>query len=123
MGGTSAAPDRAELLALARSGDHRAFADLVDPYLHELHVHCYRMLGSFQDSEDVMQEVLVRAWRYLDRFESRSSVRQWLYRIATNRCLTFQAGAATAPAGAGPVPPPPNAPDVEVVALQPYPDS
>ena len=123
MGGISAAPDRAELLALARSGDQRAFADLVDPYLHELHVHCYRMLGSFQDAEDVMQEVLVRAWRHLGRFESRSSVRQWLYRIATNRCLTFQAGAATAPAGAGPVPPLPNAPDVEVVALQPYPDS
>jgi len=122
MGGTGAAPDRARLLVLARSGDHRAFADLVDPYLHELHVHCYRMLGSFQDSEDVMQEVLVRAWRYLDRFESRSSVRQWLYRIATNRCLTFQARAATAPAGAGAVPPP-NAPDVEVVASQPYPDS
>ena len=122
-GGTSAAPDPAQLLALARSGDQRAFADLVGPYLRELHVHCYRMLGSFQDAEDVMQEVLVRAWRHLDRFENRSSVRQWLYRIATNRCLTFQARAATAPTGIGPVPPPPNAPDVEVVALQPYPDS
>jgi len=123
MGGTSAPPDPAQLLALARSGDQQAFADLVGPYLRELHVHCYRMLGSFQDAEDVMQEVLVRAWRHLDRFENRSSVRQWLYRIATNRCLTFQARAATATAGAGLVPPPPNAPEVEVVALQPYPDS
>ena len=123
MGGTSAPPDPAQLLALARSGDQQAFADLVGPNLRELHVHCYRMLGSFQDAEDVMQEVLVRAWRHLDRFENRSSVRQWLYRIATNRCLTFQARAATATAGAGLVPPPPNAPDVEVVALQPYPDS
>ena len=123
MGGTSAPPDPAQLLALARSGDQQAFADLVGPNLRELHVHCYRMLGSFQDAEDVMQEVLVRAWRHLDRFENRSSVRQWLYRIATNRCLTFQARAATGPAGTGPVPPPPNAPDVEVVALQPYPDS
>src|SRR5215467_14802337 len=121
MGGTSAA-GQARLLALARSGDQQAFADLVDPYLHELHVHCYRMLGSFQDAEDVMQEVLVRAWQHLGRFEQRSSVRQWLYRIATNRCLTFQAQAAARPAAAGPVPPPPNAPDVEVVALQPYPD-
>ena len=123
MGGTSAPPDPAQLLALARSGDQQAFADLVGPYLRELHVHCYRMLGSFQDAEDVMQEVLVRAWRHLDRFENRSSVRQWLYRIATNRCLTFQARAATATAGAGLVPPPPNVPEVEVVALQPYPDS
>jgi len=123
MGDTSAPPDPAQLLALARSGDQQAFADLVGPYLRELHVHCYRMLGSFQDAEDVMQEVLVRAWRHLDRFENRSSVRQWLYRIATNRCLTFQARAATATAGAGLVPPPPNAPEVEVVALQPYPDS
>src|SRR5690348_3145652 len=123
MGGTNAA-EPARLLALARSGDQQAFADLVAPYLHELHVHCYRMLGSFQDAEDVMQEVLVRAWRHLGRFEHRSSLRQWMYRIATNRCLTFRARAAPAPGfGAGPVPPPPNAPDVEVVALQPYPDS
>src|SRR5215469_11668199 len=122
MGGTGASLDRAQLLALARSGDQRAFADLVGPYLRELHVHCYRMLGSFQDAEDVMQEVLLRAWRHLDRFENRSSVRQWLYRIATNRCLTFQARAPIAPA-AEPVPPPPNAPRAEVVALQPYPDS
>ena len=114
----------ARLLALARSGDQQAFAALVAPYQRELQVHCYRMLGSVQDAEDVMQEVLVRSWRHLDRFQHRSSVRNWLYRIATNRCLTFQARAATAPAfGSGVVLPRPNAPDVEVVALQPYPDS
>jgi RNA polymerase sigma-70 factor (ECF subfamily) len=111
----------AEILEVA--DDQIVRGELVGPYLRELHVHCYRMLGSFQDAEDVMQEVPVRVWRHLDRFESRSSVRQWLYRIATNRCLTFQARAATASAGPGHVPPPPNAPDVEVVALQPYPDS
>jgi len=112
------------LMALARSGDQEAFTDLVGPYQRELQVHCYRMLGSIQDAEDVMQEVLVRAWRHLDRFEHRSSVRNWLYRIATNRCLTFQASAAGSPAlGSGLVPPRPNAPDVDVVALQPYPDS
>ncbi len=116
--------DISRLLALARSGDQQAFASLVGPYQGELQVHCYRMLGSIQDAEDVMQEVLVRAWRHLGRFEHRSSVRNWLYRIATNRCLTFQARAATGPAfGTGLVPPRPNAPDVEVVALQPYPDS
>ena len=74
MGGTSEAADRARLLALARSGDQRAFADLVGPYLRELHVHCYRMLGSFQDAEDVIQEVLLRAWRHLDGFENLSLI-------------------------------------------------
>jgi RNA polymerase sigma-70 factor (ECF subfamily) len=122
--GGPAPADAERLLALARSGDQQAFAALVSPYQRELQVHCYRMLGSVQDAEDVMQEVLVRAWRHLDRFEHRSSVRNWLYRIATNRCLTFQARAATTPAsGSGLVPPPPNAPDMEVVAMQPYPDS
>ena len=116
--------DFTHLLALARSGDQQAFVGLVGPYQRELQVHCYRMLGSIQDAEDVMQEVLVRAWRHLDRFEHRSSVRNWLYRIATNRCLTFQARAATTPAfGTGLVLPRPNATEVEVVALQPYPDS
>jgi RNA polymerase sigma-70 factor (TIGR02960 family) len=116
--------DITRLLALARSGDQQAFAGLVGPYQGELQVHCYRMLGSIQDAEDVMQEVLMRAWRHLGRFEHRSSVRNWLYRIATNRCLTFQAGVAIGPAfGTGLVLPRPNAPDVEVVGMQPYPDS
>ncbi len=116
--------DITRLLALARSGDQQAFASLVGPYQGELQVHCYRMLESIQDAEDVMQEVLVRAWRHPGRFEHRSSVRNWLYRIAANRCLTFQARAATGPAvSTGLDVPRPNAPDVEVVALQPYPDS
>jgi RNA polymerase sigma-70 factor (TIGR02960 family) len=77
----------AELLARARSGDGDAFGELVEPYRRELRVHCYRILGSLQDSEDLLQETLLAAWRGLDKFEGRASMRSWLYRIATNRCL------------------------------------
>jgi RNA polymerase sigma-70 factor (TIGR02960 family) len=76
-----------QALARARAGDEAAFRELTDPYRRELHVHCYRILGSFQDAEDVMQETLLAAWRGLRGFEERASVRAWLYRIATNRCL------------------------------------
>ncbi|MBC2904804.1 RNA polymerase subunit sigma-70 [Streptomyces cupreus] len=112
-----------ELLVAARTGDEDAFRALVDPYLRELHVHCYRMLGSVQDAEDVMQEVLLRAWRHLDAFQGRSSVRGWLYRIATNRCLTARTRAESRPLVQPPQDvPPSNADGVEVSALEPCPD-
>jgi RNA polymerase sigma-70 factor (ECF subfamily) len=75
------------LLAAAQAGDERAFRRLVEPYRHALEVHCYRMLGSAQDAEDLAQETLLRAWRALERFEPRALFQTWLYRIATNACL------------------------------------
>jgi RNA polymerase sigma-70 factor (TIGR02960 family) len=74
-------------LSRARAGDEQAFRELTDGYRRELQLHCYRILGSVQDAEDLLQETLLAAWRGLDQFEQRSSVRAWLYRIATNRCL------------------------------------
>ena len=79
--------DQRLLLAAARAGDERAFRRLVEPYRHALEVHCYRMLGSAQDAEDLAQETLLRAWRALERFEPRAQFQTWLYRIATNACL------------------------------------
>jgi RNA polymerase sigma-70 factor (ECF subfamily) len=79
--------DQRTLLAAARAGDERAFRRLIEPYRHALQVHCYRMLGSAQDAEDLAQETLLRAWRALERFEPRVQFQTWLYRIATNACL------------------------------------
>src|SRR3954452_22932782 len=93
-----------ELLDRARAGDSDAFAALVDPHRAELQVHCYRMLGSLQDAEDAMQETLLAAWIGLAGFEGRASVRTWLYRVATNRCLNQLRSASRRPVEATPLP-------------------
>jgi RNA polymerase sigma-70 factor (TIGR02960 family) len=114
----------AELLQRARAGDRDAFAALVEPHRGELHVHCYRMLGSLQDAEDALQETLLAAWLGLDGFEGRSSVRTWLYRIATNRCLNLLRSSGRKPATVATHPPLPAPTRLgEVLWLQPYPDA
>ncbi len=85
--GAPVALDEDEVLRRARAGDESAFAQLADRFHAELQLHCYRIVGSVQDAEDLVQETLLAAWRGLERFEGRSSLRSWLYRIATNRCL------------------------------------
>ena len=114
----------ADLLQAARAGDREAFAGLVEPHRAELQLHCYRMLGSLQDAEDALQETLLSAWVGLAGFEGRASIRTWLYRIATNRCLNQLRSAGRRPVRADPLPVPPPQPTRlgEVPWLQPYPD-
>src|SRR5213083_145701 len=115
------------LLAAARGGDEDAYRRLVEPRHAELHAHCYRMLGSVHDAEDALQDALLRAWRGISRFEGRSSLRSWLYRIATNTCLDVIARRPkrVLPIDYGPAADPhdgPGEPLVESVWMEPYPD-
>jgi RNA polymerase sigma-70 factor (ECF subfamily) len=111
--------DQEAILAAARAGDESAFAALVEPHRRELRVHCYRMLGSFDEAEDLVQDTFLRAWKAIDGFAGRSTVRAWLYRIATNACLDALDGRArrvlphqvNTPSGGG-----------ETSWLQPFPD-
>jgi RNA polymerase sigma-70 factor (ECF subfamily) len=115
------------LLDAAMAGDERAYSEIVSPYRSELQAHCYRMLGSVYDAEDALQETLLRAWRGLPRFQRRSSVRSWLYSIATNTCLTHidRRPKRVLPIDFGPAAEPhvaPGQPVVESVWVEPYPD-
>jgi len=114
------------LIEQARSGDQAAFATLVEPHRRELQVHCYRILGSVQDAEDALQEALLSAWQGFGGFEGRSSVRTWLYKVATNRCLDALRSQGRKPPEVpmtvrGVEPPEPTRLS-EVFWLQPYPD-
>jgi len=114
------------LIARAQAGDGSAFRELTEPYRRELHVHCYRMLGSFQDAEDALQDTLLAAWQGLARFEGRASIRTWLYRIATNRCLNALRSTNRRQAKEWDLPqvePPAPSRLGEVVWLEPYPDT
>jgi len=116
----------ADLICRARAGDGDAFGELTEPYLRELQVHCYRMLGSFQDAEDALQNTLLTAWQSLAGFEGRASLRTWLYRIATHRCLDARRAASRRQARGWDVPgvePPEPSRLGEVVWLQPFPDA
>jgi RNA polymerase sigma-70 factor (TIGR02960 family) len=115
----------ADLIDRARVGDEQAFGELVGPYRRELQVHCYRILGSALDAEDALQETLLAAWRGLAGFEGRSSVRVWLFQIATRRCLNALRAASRRP----PMDWPPSGVELpeptrlgEVTWLEPYPD-
>jgi RNA polymerase sigma-70 factor (ECF subfamily) len=115
-----------DLIARARAGDGDAFQELTAPFRRELQVHCYRMLGSLQDAEDALQDTLLAAWQGLTAFEERASIRTWIYRIATNRCLNALRSSKRRPAMEWNVPgvePPEPTRLGEVVWLEPYPDA
>jgi RNA polymerase sigma-70 factor (TIGR02960 family) len=117
----------ADMLARARAGDGEAFRELTEPHRRELQVHCYRMLGSFADAEDVIQETMLAAWQGIGGFtEERASLRTWLYKIATNRCLNARRAASRRPArewDMSAFEPPVPTPRDEAVWLQPFPDA
>jgi RNA polymerase sigma-70 factor (TIGR02960 family) len=116
----------ADLMSRARAGDDDAFRELTEPYVRELQVHCYRMLGSFQDAENALQDTLLSAWQGLAGFEGRASLRTWLYRIATNRCLNARRSISRRLAKEWNIPgvqPPEPTRIGEVVWLEPYPDT
>lgn len=120
-------PAVATHLAAARAGDQREFSGLTEPYRHELQLHCYRILGSLQDAEDIVQETLLRAWRRLETYEGRASLRAWLYRIATNACfdaLAKRPRRVLPTAQYSPADPrqPFASPITEPIWLEPYPD-
>jgi RNA polymerase sigma-70 factor (TIGR02960 family) len=117
----------ADVLTRARAGDGEAFRELAEPHRRELQVHCYRMLGSFQDAEDAVQETMLAAWRGIGGFtEERASLRTWLYKIATNRCLNARRAVSRRPAtewNMSQFEPPVPTPRDEAVWLQPFPDA
>jgi RNA polymerase sigma-70 factor (ECF subfamily) len=111
-------------LTLALAGDENAFRELTDPYRHELQLHCYRIVGSTQDAEDLVQETLFAAWRGLDQFMEQASIRTWLYRIATNRSLDVLRANRRRPQHLAPLNDPPTPSRMsEPIWLEPYPDS
>jgi len=122
------APREERLVRRVRAGDDAAFREIADAYRGQLHVHCYRILGSAQDAEDLVQETLLGAWRGIERFEGRSTLRSWLYRIATNLCLNALRARGRRlpemppPPEQPPDPPPPTG-EREAIWLEPYPDS
>jgi RNA polymerase sigma-70 factor (ECF subfamily) len=116
----------ADLISRARTGDGDAFRELTEPHRRELQVHCYRMLGSLQDAEDALQDTLLAAWQGLGGFEGRASLRTWLYRIATNRCLNARRSAGRRPAQEWNIPevhPPEPTRLGEVTWLEPFPNA
>ena len=116
----------ADLMTRARAGDGAAFRELTEPYRRELQVHCYRMLGSLQDAEDALQDTLLAAWQGLEAFEGRASIRSWLYRIATHRCLNVRRAVVRRRAREWTMPgvePPEPTRLGEVLWLEPYPDA
>jgi RNA polymerase sigma-70 factor (ECF subfamily) len=111
-------------LTLALDGDENAFRELTEPYRRELQLHCYRIVGSTQDAEDLVQETLLAAWRGLDQFNERASIRTWLYRIATNRSLDALRAKARRPQRLEPLNDPPTPSHMaEPIWLEPYPDA